>query len=238
MHEAFFREIGEAVETLSVDASVHCILIWSDRRVFSAGLDLQEAATSGFDGGPREDGGELPPTDRARRLYALVKRWQSYLEAIHTCPKPVVVACHGASIPGPIDLITAADVRLCSADAYFAIAETRVAIVADLGTLQRIAKLVGPGMAREMAFTAENVDAARALQSGLVNRVYPDKERLLIGARKMCDGIATHSPRTVQGTKLVLNYAEDHNLQDALDHVALHNASFLDGPDLQEVRSF
>ena len=230
MHETFFRELGEAVELLHADPTVHVILIWSDRRVFSAGLDLQEAASNGFIGSE-----ELPATDRARRLYSLVKRWQGYVESLHSCPKPVLVACHGAVIGGAIDLITAADIRLCSKDAYFSIAETRVAIVADLGTLQRIEKIVGPGMAREMAFTSENVSAERALQCGLVTQVFDDRETLLASARKMADGIAIHSPRTVQGTKLILNHAESHSLSDSLDHVALYNTSYLDQPDLEEV---
>jgi len=109
-----------------------------------------------------------------------------------------------------------------------------MAIVADLGTLQRISRIVGTGIARELAFTSNPINAQRALSCGLVNNVFPDKEKLLEGARQMAQTIASNSPLVVQGTKQVLNYSEDHSIADSLEYVALWNTGFLQSDDLTE----
>lgn len=130
--------------------------------------------------------------------------------------------------------MTAADIRLASKDASFTIAETKLAIVADLGTLQRITRIVGRGHARELAFTASEISAERAAAINLVNHVYEDKEKLLLAARKMASEIADFSPLVVQGSKKMLNFSEDHTEDESLDHVALWNTSFLKSSDLSE----
>lgn len=168
-----------------------------------------------------------------------LKKWQDSFTSLQKTPKPVICAIHGKCIGGGVDLITAADIRLASKDASFTIAETKLAIVADLGTLQRITRIVGRGHAREMAFTSAFVSAERAASIGLVNHVFDDKEKLLLGARKMADDIAQLSPLTVQGTKKMLAFSEDHTEAESLDHVALWNSSFLRSDDLTEaVKSF
>ena len=103
-----------------------------------------------------------------------------------------------------------------------------------MGTLQRIGRIVGPGMAREMAFTAAFLPAARALGCGLVNKVVADKESLLVEARRMAKEIGSHSPLVVQGTKVALDYAASHSHEDSLLQVALWNTSFLRSDDLPE----
>lgn len=149
------------------------------------------------------------------------------------------MAVHGKCIGGGVDLMTAADIRLASKDATFTIAETKLAIVADLGTLQRLTRIVGRGHARELAFTASYISAERAAAINLVNHVYEDKEKLLVAARKMANEIADHSPLVVQGTKKMLAYSEDHTEAESLDHVALWNTSFLKSADLTEaVKAF
>jgi len=114
------------------------------------------------------------------------------------------------------------------------VAETKLAIVADLGTLQRLARVVGPGHAREMAFTSDALDAQRAARINLVNSVFPDQEQMLTAARAMAAKIAALSPLAVQGTKVTLNYADDHSLRDGLKQVALFNSAFLLSSDTQE----
>lgn len=169
----------------------------------------------------------------------LLKRWQDAFTSLQKTTKPVIAAVHGKCIGGGLDLITAADIRFATKDASFILAETKLAIVADLGTLQRITRIIGRGHAREMAFTAAPVSADRAASMGLVNHVLEDKEKMLIAARKMASDIAELSPLTVQGTKKVLSYAEDHSEAEALDQVALWNTSFLRSDDLNEaVKAF
>lgn len=169
----------------------------------------------------------------------LLKKWQDSFTSLQKTSKPVIAAVHGKCIGGGLDLITAADIRLATKDASFVLAETKLAIVADLGTLQRLTRIVGRGHAREMAFTAAPVSAERAATMGLVNHVLEDKEKMLVAARKMANDIAELSPLTVQGTKKVLAYAEDHTEAESLDQVALWNTSFLRSDDLSEaVKSF
>eukprot|EP00026_Physarum_polycephalum_P013390 Phypoly_transcript_13785.p1 GENE.Phypoly_transcript_13785~~Phypoly_transcript_13785.p1 ORF type:complete len:215 (+),score=27.04 Phypoly_transcript_13785:390-1034(+) len=202
--------------------------------MFTAGLDLMEASSI-----------FSPPEETASRaaqslhLYQHVKSLQGNLDQIRTCKKPVIAAVHGACIGGGVDLVTACDIRLCSADATFCVKETKIAMVADLGTLQRLPKLIGRGLAREMCFTGENVNAQKALRYHLVNEVFDDQKKLLEGARELAKKIAANSPLAVQGTKVVLNYAEEHSIQDGLEQIALYNSAFLLSDDLQEaVMSF
>ena len=164
----------------------------------------------------------------------MLRKWQASFTSLQKTTKPVISAIHGKCIGGGVDLITASDIRLASKDASFTIAETKLAIVADLGTLQRITRIVGRGHARELAFTSSYITAERAAAIGLVNHVYEDKEKLLLAARKMASDIAELSPLAVQGSKKMLAFAEDHTEEQSLEHVALWNTSFLRSGDLNE----
>jgi enoyl-CoA hydratase/carnithine racemase len=182
---------------------------------------------------------ELTGAEANLEFIKLLKRWQASFTSMQKTTKPVISAIHGKCIGGGVDLVTAADIRLASKDASFTIAETRLAIVADLGTLQRLTRLVGRGHARELAFTSHYISAERAASIGLVNHVYEDKEKLLVAARKMAQDIAELSPLVVQGTKKMLAFSEDHSEEESLDHMALWNTSFLKSGDLQEaIKSF
>jgi len=236
MSRAFFFEIQRAFEEIDRDAEIRAAVIWADGRMFTAGLDLKEAVAGVLGGG---DGGARSEGARNLGLYREIRTLQDCFTAIERCRKPVIAAVHDKCIGGGLDLITACDVRLCSADASFSIYETRIAIVADVGTLQRITPIVGKGMAREMAYTGKFIPAERALACGLVNEVYPDKESLLAGARAMAAEIAANSPLAVQGAKAVLNYSEQHTTEEGLEYVAQWNSSFLKTNDLGEaMRAF
>jgi enoyl-CoA hydratase len=132
------------------------------------------------------------------------------------CPVPVIAAIHGHCLGGGIDLITACDVRLASADAIFSVRETRIGIVADVGTLQRLPKVIPAGQVAELAYTGKDIDAARAEKIGLVNDVYPDLDQTLAAARSMADEIAGNSPMAVRGTKFVLNKSENLTTEQSL----------------------
>ena len=115
-----------------------------------------------------------------------------------------------------------------------AIQETKMAMVADLGTLQRIGRICGSGFVREMAFTGGMVPAARALAVGLVNAVHPDRQSLMEAARAMAATIAANSPLAVHGVKQMLDHAQDHTEEEGLDYVAQWNTNFFLSSDLDE----
>eukprot|EP01120_Amphizonella_sp_Union-15-10_P014168 TRINITY_DN6789_c0_g1_i1.p1 TRINITY_DN6789_c0_g1~~TRINITY_DN6789_c0_g1_i1.p1 ORF type:complete len:271 (-),score=55.29 TRINITY_DN6789_c0_g1_i1:31-843(-) len=226
----FFEEFHKAIKALETDPEVRVILIWSEGKYFTAGLDLKEASKNFTSEG--ED-----KVQENLKFYYQVKNFQASISSLELCPKPIIVAVDGPCIGGGVDLITSADIRLASSTATFSVKETQIAIVADLGTLQRIQRVVPKGIARELVFTGSSIDATRALSCGLVNAVYPNKEILLKEARSLCAQIATNSPLVVQGSKVALNYAQEHGTNDSLDQVALWNVSFMRSPDLLEAFS-
>jgi len=230
MAPIFFQEIKNAFEEIDNDDSIRVAILWAEGRLFTAGLDLQAAASGILNGG----GGETSDAKKNYDFYRHVLQLQDCMSAAEKCRKPVIAAVHGHCIGGGVDLTTACDIRLCTQDATFAIHETKIAIVADVGTLQRITGIVGKGAAREMAYTGKRFTADRSLRAGLVNEVFPDKEAMLEGAREMAAEIAANSPLAVQGTKEVLQYSEEHTIEEGLDYVAQWNASFLHSKDLTE----
>ena len=230
MAPKFFTEIRDVFIELDADPDVRAIVLWAEGRLFTAGLDLKAAA--GLLGVGGDDNGSQFEANTA--LYKDILRLQDCFTAIECCSKPSVAAVHGHCIGGGVDLTTACDIRVCTEDATFSIMETKIAIVADVGTLQRITPIVGKGMAREMAFTGKRITADRALRSGLVNDVYPDKDSMLAGARATAQEIAANSPAVVQGVKRVLQYSEEHSTQEGLEYVAQWNSSFLHTQDLKE----
>lgn len=232
----FFHEIKAAFEQLDLDPDVRAVVIWAEGRLFTAGLDLKEAA-SGILGGNAGNGGGRSMGARNYAFYRTIKELQDCFTAIAQCRKPVIAAIHGKCIGGGVDLITACDVRICSADASFSIYETKIAIVADVGTLQRITPIVGKGMAREMGLTGRFISADRALACGLVNEVHADKNALLAGARAMAEEIAANSPLAVQGVKAVLDYSDEHSTAEGLEYVAQWNSSFVQTNDVTEAVS-
>ena len=176
---------------------------------------------------------------RARGARTEVLRLQDSITSVARCPKPVVAAVHGYCIGGGVDLIAACDIRLASADALFSVREAKMAIVADLGSLQRLPAIVNAGHLAELAFTAKDISADRAKEIGLVNDVCGDAEGVLKAARTLAAEIAANSPIAVQGTKAVLAANEGRTVAEGLDYVATWNAGMLASDDLTEaVTSF
>jgi enoyl-CoA hydratase len=228
MGPAFWHDLPVLVRELSDDPAVRAVVVAGKGPHFTTGLDLKSFGGLG--------GGEEAGSEAARRLGTLttVKRLQAAITAVADCPKPVIAAVHGYCIGGGVDLITACDVRLASADALFSVRETRIAIVADVGTLQRLPGIVGKGHVAELAFTGKDITAARAREIGLVNDVLPDAAGVLAAARAMATDIAANSPLAVQGTKAVLRACEDRSVAEGLDYVAVWNSAFLQSSDLVE----
>ncbi len=166
-------------------------------------------------------------------LRNLILDLQDTLTSIERCRKPVLAAIHGACVGGGVDLVACADMRYCAADASFSVKEIDLGMVADVGSLQRLPRLIGDGMVRELAYTGRKLGAEDAARIGLVNRVFDSPEALLEGVLKLAQLIAAKSPLAVRGTKDALNYARDHSVADGLDRVATWNAAMLMSEDLQ-----
>jgi enoyl-CoA hydratase len=224
MGTAFFREISEHMKNFDRDPAVRVVIIKAEGNSFTAGTDLNEAASllSGTGADQREN--------TRIKIVAL----QQGLTSIEKCRKPVIAAIHSHCIGGGVDLISACDIRLATADASFSIRETRMGIVADLGTLQRLPYIIGHGWFRELALSGRDFTAAEALQMGLVTRVCSNQEDLYLECRTLADQIADCPPLTVQGVKDVILYSRDHGIDSGLSYVAQKNTAALPSEDVVE----
>ena len=237
-----WRDLPIAMTALSTESSVRAVVVAAKGPHFSVGLDLK-AMGNVLAGGADSGGGERTPppsmASRARGARAEVLRLQDSITAVARCPKPVIAAVHGYCIGGGVDLIAACDIRLSSADAVFSVREAKMAIVADLGSLQRLPAILNAGHLAELAFTGKDISAERAKEIGLVNDVADDAESVLKAARALAAEIGANSPIAVQGTKAVLAANEGKSVAEGLDYVATWNAGMLNSDDLGEaVRAF
>ncbi|MBE2248233.1 MAG: crotonase/enoyl-CoA hydratase family protein [Myxococcus sp.] len=225
----YWAQMPTLFARLDADEAVRVVLLDGAGAHFSFGLDLASMAAElapllALDGGAKA----------RHQLLGVIRRMQDANTAVARCRKPVIAAVSGWCIGGGVDLITACDVRLCSSDAIFSVREVKLAMVADVGTLARLPAIVGQGVARELAFTGDDVDAARALRLGLVNEVYPSKAELLVAAKAMAAHIAKNSPLVLSGIKEVMNAQSEAQARESLATVALWNAAFLPSKDLLE----
>ncbi|MCA2981596.1 MAG: crotonase/enoyl-CoA hydratase family protein [Myxococcaceae bacterium] len=225
----YWRQMPALFGRLDTDEAVRAVVISGEGEHFSFGLDL---ASMSAELAPllQPDGGA-----RARQqLLATIRAMQQANSAVARCRKPVIAAISGWCIGGGVDLATACDVRLASKDAKLSVREVKLAMVADVGTLARLPGIVGEGVARELALTGDDVDAARALRLGLVNEVFESREALLAAARAMAARMAKHSPLVLGGIKEVMNARSEAVARESLATVALWNAAFLPSKDLLE----
>ena len=224
-----FGAIGETFRGLAQRDDVRCVVLRSEQRAFSYGLDLMK--TFQQHGQLMMGGGTAGARTKLRKL---ISTWQADISAVAECPFPVIAAVQGWCIGGGVDLITACDIRIASQDAKFSVREAKMAIVADLGTLQRLPRIVGQGIARELAFTARDFSAEEAHSMQLLNHVHADRDVLDAAAMEMAKSIAANAPLVVQGTKHVLDVCADRSVADGLDYVATWNSAFLPSKDLGE----
>jgi len=203
-------------------------ILQGEGKLFTSGIDLQMMMGMGD---------QIHNDCEARmreNLRQVILDLQDTLTSLERCRKPVLAAIHGACIGGGIDLICCADMRYCSADASFSIKEIDIGMTADVGTLQRLPKLVGEGITRELAYTGRKFDAAEALGMKLVNRVFDSREALQKGVHELAASIAAKAPLSIRGVKEMITYARDHSVADGLNYVATWNAAMLLSDDLQE----
>lgn len=227
MGPAFWEELPQVFAALDADPEVRVIVLAADGPVWTAGLDLVGMMPALQSSEP----GRIP---QQKHLIKLIHKLQDSISSVEKVRQPVIAAVHGKCIGGGLDLITACDIRLCASDAVFSVREVRIAIVADLGTLQRLPRIVGEGHARELAMTGDDITAEHALRIGLVNSVHNSRESLLAAAQALAGRIARNSPLAVQGVKQVMNHGRDHSVAEGLDYVAMYNTGFLMSDDLSE----
>jgi len=232
-----WRDLPLAMAVLSADTAVRAVVVAAEGPHFSVGLDLKAmgAMLTGGGGGDGAGGaGGSSPAARARSGRAEVLRLQDAITAVARCPKPVIAAVHGYCIGGGVDLIAACDIRLASVDAVFSVREAKMAIVADLGSLQRLPAIINAGHLAELAYTGKDISAERAKEIGLVNDLAPDVAGVHQAAQTLALEIAANSPLAVQGTKAVLTANEGRTVAEGLDYVATWNAGMLASDDLTE----
>ncbi|MBT9608903.1 MAG: crotonase/enoyl-CoA hydratase family protein [Aquabacterium sp.] len=227
MNWQMWQDIRSAMQWADHTPEVRAVVLQGEGKHFTSGIDL--AMMMGLQGQIQDDcDGRM-----REKLRALILELQDTLSSLERCRKPVLAAIHSGCVGGGVDLISCADMRYCSADAYFTIKEIDIGMVADVGTLQRLPKLIGSqGLVRELAYTGRKVDAEEALRIGLVNRVFDSREALHAGVREIALQIAAKSPLSIRGTKEVLNYTRDHSVADGLQHIASWNAAMLMSKDL------
>lgn len=224
MGMAFFKELTEHFRCFDEDPDVRVVVVCAEGKSFTVGLDLMEAGALLAGKG----------ADEREALRKKILELQESNNAIERCRKPVIAAVHGHCIGGGVDLLSACDIRLASADAVFGIRETRIAIIADLGTLQRLPHIIGQGWFRELALTGRDFTAGEALQMGFVTRVCEDQKELIQVAGDLAKEVAGMAPLTVQGVKEVINYSRDNGVYPGLEYVAQKNAASLASEDLME----
>ena len=243
---AFWADLPRAMETIGADPDLRVVVVAAKGPHFTVGLDLVAMAgvlaAGGSDSGRgsgsgSSDGSSGPQASmaaRARTARTQILRMQQSVNSVADCPLPVIAAISGYCIGGGVDLAAACDIRLASRDAILSVREAKLAIVADLGSLQRLPSIIGRGHVAELAFTGMDITAERAAAIGLVNRVSADPAAVLADARDLAADIAANSPLAVQGTKAVLAAGETRSVSEGLDYVAAWNAGALASDDLRE----
>mmetsp|Transcript_91698 Transcript_91698/g.268365 ORF Transcript_91698/g.268365 Transcript_91698/m.268365 type:complete len:285 (-) Transcript_91698:89-943(-) len=235
MNRKFWQETRECFLAVAGDTDTRVIVISAQGRAFSAGLDLSDFAGGGGEEKKEKKSG-ASKRDAGRVAYHLrreVLHTQESFNAIEACPQPVIVVGHGAVVGGGIDLMCTCCVRYASRDAWFTIKEVDVGLAADVGTLQRLPKIIGnEGAVRELAYTARKFDAEEALRLGFLTRVFNAREEALDAAMALAKEIAQKSPLAVVGTKRMINFTRDHSVQDGLEYIATWNAAMLQAPDM------
>ena len=230
MDPAFFPALRDAVRGLDDAGRTRVLVLSATGKHFSAGMSLDVFAG---------DSGLLNTGDARQRLafQTGLRRLMDCFSALDEARFPVLCAVQGGCIGGALDLAAACDIRVCTADAFFTVQEIHIGMAADLGSLQRLPKLMPQGLARQMAYTGERLDAQRALAAGLVNAVLPDAAALDAHVMDLARQIAAKSPLAMAGSKLALNHARDHGTADALAQMTLLQSAIFDIDEMAQAIS-
>ena len=231
MIASFWNDLPAIVDEMSASGSVRAIVLSAEGKHFCSGMDLsvfQSDPTLSDSDGPKH------PSRRGERFRSTALKLQDSFTALERARMPVLCAIQGACVGGAIDMVLAADLRYASESAYFSIAEINIGMTADVGTLQRMPRLVAEGIVRELAYTGRRWSADEALAAGFVNRVFADQDALLSGVHEVAAEIASKSPMAIWGTKKSMQYSQEHSIADGLEYIANWNASMFDTDDMAE----
>jgi enoyl-CoA hydratase len=232
MIPSFWRDLPEIVHDLSASGKVRALVISAEGKHFCSGMDLTVFSSNDTLGG--EGGAGAHRSRRNEGFRSMAMKLQGSLTALEEARMPVLCAIQGACVGGGVDLVSAADLRYATESAFFSIAEINIGMTADVGTLQRMPKLVPEGIVRELAYTGRRWSAAEALAAGFVNAVFADHESLVTGVLAVAAEIAEKAPMAVWGTKTSLAYTRDHSVADGLEYIANWNAAMFDTADMAE----
>lgn len=229
MTTEFWMELPQLVDEISNRGSARAIVVSSTGKHFSAGMDIGVFTGGGLDAPSDVE------TGRARANFRYkVAQLQDSFSAFERARMPVLAAVQGGAVGGAIDMITACDLRYATENAWFCVHEINIGMTADVGTLQRLPKIIPDGIAREFAYTGERMSAARAKEVGLVNEIYSDHDTMLEAVLSVAARIASRSPLAVHGTKEILNYSRDHSVADSLQYVATWQTGMFQPTDILE----
>ena len=233
MNWDFWRDLPRIVGDIDTHARARCIVLSSTGPVFSAGLDLslfgQDVFASSKTAKMNEKELQTP-----QNFMSFLSFLQDSISSLQKARIPVICAIQGGCIGGGVDLICSADIRLATNDAFFSIRETKIGMVADVGTFPRIVKLLPEGIVKELAFTGRNFSAQEAKEYGFVNKLYESHDSLIEGALEIANEIASNSPAAVYGCKRVIDFSRDHTIDEGLEWINMWNASMLSQSELME----
>lgn len=221
----FWSELPRLVREIDANPAIRALVISGEGRHFTGGMDL-----ASFNDIAKLMAGE--PARAALALRKLVLDLQATFNALEDARIPVIAAIHGACVGAGVDMIGACDIRIASDDAFFAIEEVNIGVAADVGTLQRLPKLIGPGIVKELAYTGRRFSAAEAKAWGLVNSVHSDRQAAISVALDLAREIAAKSPVAIAGIKKAVDFARDHTVRDGLEQIATWNAAMLRPQDM------
>ncbi|KAI8149638.1 ClpP/crotonase-like domain-containing protein [Fennellomyces sp. T-0311] len=226
-------DILQSFTDLAKDSSIRAIVLSGSGRTFTAGLDFSDNFLLE----------EQPDKDVARLAFETQKKieiFQQAMSALENCPQPVIVAMHKGVFGVAIDLCTAGDIRYGTKDSFYTVKETDLGLAADVGTLQRLPKVINSAsLARELCYTARIMYADEAYKCGLISKVFDTKEQLIEGALETAKVIASKSPVAVVSTKHLLNYSRDHSVAEGLQYTAVWNSVMLATEDIpKSVQAF
>ncbi|MFT7287956.1 MAG: enoyl-CoA hydratase [Halieaceae bacterium] len=213
MSAEIIADLPRAMSAIAEQDVIRAVVIAARGKSFCVGLDL-----SGLIGGSQSQQADeqVSGATASLRQMKVTRDFQKAISAVAECPVPVIAAIHSHCIGAGVDLVTACDIRLAAADALFGVRETKIGIVADVGTLQRLPAIVSAGHVAELAYTGKDINAARAEKIGLVNDVYPDADAVYTAALEVAAEIAANAPLAVRGTKFILQQSENLTTEQSL----------------------
>jgi enoyl-CoA hydratase len=228
LHMPAWYEMKFVFDELDENPEVRVIVLTGEGKHFCAGIDLETLIDL------QKYNSISCPGRRSEKLRNFILELQGTITAIEKCRKPVLAAIQKACVGGGVDIISACDMRYCTDDAYFAIKEVDLGLVADIGTLQRLPNILNPGIISELAYTGRKVFGEEATKIGLVNQTFSTQGKMMVRVMDLAKMIASKSPLVIRGTKEMLLYKRDHSVNESLNYMAIWNAAMLMSDDLME----